>query len=161
MRLIRMIIPLVSFGGLLMTRCDCGTAPIPILSPDPRGSYNGLYTWKTGEGPTADSLVQAIKWTFTETNYLMDADTSASLYDPSVCFCKGRGTYAITDRVRLEPVDPETAIPDNCDTCDPAQSPQGFYALERPEAGIRLTKIEVIDGIQVTSKITLEPDFGE
>ena len=54
-----------------------------VLPPAPSlvGDYIGTYTYKRGEGVNAVTTVQAVTWTFTETNYIMDADTSSDLLD--------------------------------------------------------------------------------
>lgn len=129
-----------------------------VVLPPPEslvGDWVGTYTYKTGEGVNADSSVQAIKWVFTETNYIMDADTTADGFNETVCFCKGRGTYAITDRVRLEPTS-DRPLPDYpCNSCDPELSAQGLFALERPSGGIKLTQIDLVEGVQVTKTVLL------
>lgn len=119
------------------------------------GSYEGVYIWKEGEGVNADSVVQAINWRFDETNYFMDTDTEDPLYNSEACLCKGRGTYAVTDRVRLEPLSGNPAIPDDCETCDPTRLPQGLYALEQPEGGIIMSWIQTIDGVRTTNQLIL------
>ncbi len=131
-----------------------------ILEPPPSlvGSYVGTYTWQEGQGSGASAKVQAITFVFRETNFSMEADTSAAEYDPGVCFCKAFGPYAITDRVRLELQD-SAPHPDNCVTCDPGESPQGLYALEQPPNKVILTWIQTMDvggsSQIVTSKLDL------
>jgi hypothetical protein len=139
--------------GLLIFACasDIVLPPAPSLV----GYYEGTYTLKRGEGANADSMVQAITFRFDENDaFFMDADTSASGYDANVCFCKGRGTYAISDRVRLDPAS-DDPLPDNCDVCDPVDNPNGLFSLEQPDYGVKLSQVETSGDERVTKTLIL------
>ncbi len=140
-------------AGLIVNACKDDV----ILEPPPSivGFYEGTYEIERGQGQNAEVKSQAITWRFTETNYFMDADTTDPAYDSDICFCKGRGTYSVSDRVRLVPLNSGSGTPDNCDSCDPSEQPEGSYTLEQPAGGLRLTWQQVINGETVTNRIVL------
>ncbi len=136
----------------LSCREDVFLPPLPTLV----GDYVGTYTFKRGEGVNAVSVTQAVTWVFGETSYNMVADSSSDLFNETACFCKNFGSYALTDRVRLEPGSDRPAPDYPCTSCDPELSAQGLFALERPSGGIKLTQIELIDGEQITKTVELQ-----
>jgi len=147
------LVLLLVAGAMVIDACkDDIVLPEP---PSLTGTYAGVYVLKTGEGINADSTFQAVTWTFDSTKYFMDADTASDLFNDGVCFCKGRGSWAITDRVRLEP-DDDRPIVDNCETCDPSESPQGSFTIEQPDGNLKLTLIEEDDlGNRITKRLEL------
>lgn len=155
MKKISLLLIAVFAVGLIVVACrdDVVLEPAPSLV----GEYVGTYTYERRQGTDIVTMVQAVKWTFTETSFLMDADTSAELYDPNVCFCKGRGIYVVDDRVRMEPKDPNAVLDDNCSSCNPDYSPQGQFALERPSGGVKLSAIETVEGVQTAKTLLLQP----
>ena len=147
------LVLLLVAGAMVLDACkDDITLPEP---PSLEGTYIGTFTRSTRVGVDVFDTTQAVEFTFDSTTYTMKADTTSDLYADTVCFCKANGVWGITDRLRLDPKDPEQVLPDNCATCDPAQSPQGSYALEQPEGKIRLIQVETIDNRQVTSLLEL------
>jgi len=145
------LVLLLVAGAMVLDACkDDITLPDP---PSLDGTYVGTYTRSTRVGVDVFDTTQAVEFRFDSTRYFMDADLTSDQYADTVCFCKGRGVWGITDRIRLEPDDGLDV--DNCETCDPAQSPQGLYALEQPDGNLRLIQIETIDNKQVTSLLVL------
>lgn len=129
------VLLVVVTGVAIFTACrdDVILPPPPSLD----GSYVGTYTYTEGEA----TETQGIKWVFTEASdktgsYAMDADPWSPLYDSMVCFCKGRGSYSISDRVQLQSTT-DRPEPDNCQTCNESRSPQGLFALNRAQ-GVEL-----------------------
>ena len=147
------LVLLLVAGAMVLDACkDDITLPDP---PSLVGDYVGTYTRSTRVGVDVFDTVQAVTFRFDSTGYNMKADIESDLFNPNVCFCKANGVWGITDRLRLDPDDPEAVLVDNCSTCDPAQSPQGLYSLEQPGGNIRLIQIETIDNKQITSLLEL------
>jgi len=150
----RIVLLIMSFVAGMIVACN---DPGPTIPPDPSslsGSYQGTYAYIFDPGGGPDTMIQTVLVYFTSTAFNMYADTAAGDYDPSVCFCRAFGAYALTDRVRIE--DPGgDPIPDNCRGCSSEMSPYGTFVLEQPAGGLRLTSIDSTGPEWITRQLEL------
>jgi hypothetical protein len=129
----------------------------PPLEPPPSlvGSYTGTYARTILGQPDSIEASQYIIWTFTDTQYYMDYDTShyADVSAASICDCGG--IYAVTSGILLQA---ETSLDSNRTgrICEKDYAPDGQYLLDQSVAGqITMTSLSQTGGMSVLKTIHL------
>lgn len=106
---------------LVIIQISCGGKPPPHTL---FGNYNGLYLYSDGQ--LSDTLLQAIKINFTETNYEIKIDTTSDKLT-DFCLCETFGHYILTSTLTLIQDSSFTNIA-ICDTCkNITYNPTGIF----------------------------------